>query len=160
MKRRLSTRRTRTALPRKVSRNCGPFVEKIVLHVERHLGPIAAVLRGSESRGMRIDLLWVPPDADRGFHTIVTCGMSGRPMTIPDATCVCGQYVELVLRLPRAWPVGPDVPKDEAHRWPLDELIRRLHDDLRAIVFLENARDLHRLPFILGHRIEPLFDQP
>lgn len=96
--------------------------DDVIGHVGRFVGPVGAVLRRHGAGHPRIDLVWVPPGADRDHHTLVTRGMAALPMRKHKGPCPCNPYVELVLRLPAAWPMGPDEPHDARAVWPLDEL--------------------------------------
>lgn len=97
----------------------------VCTHVEDFLGPIERVMRGFQSDRVDVDLVWVAPGVGRDFHTLVTCGMSGRPMTKSGTRvkCRCSPYAELLLRLPADWPVGPDAMNDPQASWPLRELL-------------------------------------
>ena len=96
-------------------------------HVERYLGPVTGVVTGFGSGPMRVDLIWVEPRPGQDFHTLVTSGMSARPMSKPAGPCECSPFAELVLRLPAHWPVGPGAGQARKFRWPLEELIYLAH---------------------------------
>jgi hypothetical protein len=96
-------------------------LEEISTHVERHLGPIDFVYHEIVSDLVHIDVLHVAPRSGRNFHTLVTSGMSDRPMKVPPEADV-SPYAELLLCLPREWPVSQeefDRLKDEARYWPV-----------------------------------------
>ena len=78
-------------------------IEAVSAHVERHLGRIGVVFHEIVSDLVHIDLLHVPPTRERPFHTLVTCGMSTRPMNVPEDAEEL-RYAELMLSLPPDWP--------------------------------------------------------
>jgi hypothetical protein len=92
------------------------LIEAVSDHVERHVGPIERVLHEVVSPVVHIDVLHVAPSDDRPWHTLVTCGMSVKPMLAPEADRAFG---ELTLALPPAWPMGDEDWKDERHYWPV-----------------------------------------
>jgi len=100
---------------------CRSFYE-IAAHVERWVGPIEHVHHDLASEHVHIDVFHVPPNPKREFHTLVTAGMSARPMKPPAEAAEC-RLVELVLTLPRDWSAGPAMYGSAAHAWPLEGMI-------------------------------------
>jgi len=97
--------------------------ELIEAHVERHIGPIATVFHELVSEYVHLDVLIVAPREERPWHTLVTCGMSSRPMED-------GTRMELLIGLPPAWPLDDEALRDERNYWPvraLKELARMPH---------------------------------
>jgi hypothetical protein len=97
--------------------------ELIEQHVERHVGPIANVFHELYSEYIHLDLLMVAPADDRPVHTVVTSGMSSKPMED-------GTLMELLIVLPPTWPMDEASWRDERHYWPvraLKELARLPH---------------------------------
>jgi hypothetical protein len=93
-------------------------LEHITNHVERYIGKIETVWHEIISDLVHIDVHWVQPTAERPYHTLVTSGMSDRPMTVPEgAENFC--YGELVLCLPQEWPISEGAFKDEKNYWPI-----------------------------------------
>jgi len=76
---------------------------------------------------IHLELHIVPPHPGCNFHTIVTSGMSTRPMTPPpDAEAGATHYAELMAVLPADWPgLRPDgtlvqwYMEEEANWWPI-----------------------------------------
>jgi hypothetical protein len=92
----------------------------IVAHVERHVGAISHVVHSPGPALVHVDVLHVRPTQRRPWHTLMTCGMSRRPMCPPEEAADC-RYTEIFLRLPPAWPVR--IPDDDLGRiWPFIEL--------------------------------------
>jgi hypothetical protein len=69
---------------------------------------------------VHVDILHVPPTRRRPCHTLLTSGMSERPMCPPAEVQDC-RYAELFLSLPASWPVGPGL-RSPQHAWPVREL--------------------------------------
>jgi hypothetical protein len=106
------------------------YVDAIVEHVTKHVGPVTNVFQEMHSDVIRIDLLVAGPHEGRPFTTLVTCGMSELPMRVPlenpDDLALIPElrYAELLLSLPPDWPLTPDAFQDEANYWPLRWLKR------------------------------------
>jgi hypothetical protein len=98
--------------------------EAIEAHVERHFGPIEMVYHELASEYVHLDVLQVPAHAGRPFHTLVTCGMSARPMTVPEGS-EDDRYAELLIALPGDWPLEEEAWRDECHYWPV-RLLKQL----------------------------------
>jgi hypothetical protein len=102
----------------------------IVEHVIEHIGPVTNVFHEIESDSVRIDILVVGPNDQRAFTTLVTCGMSDRPMRVPienpeDLGIVPElRYAELLLCLPPEWPLTTEAFRNEANYWPIRWLKR------------------------------------
>lgn len=123
-----------------------PFMEDIERHVERTVGPISYVFHEIVSDGIHLDLLIVPPTGlepseehplGTDHFTIVTMGMSSRPMTLSPKSSPQLRFAELMIALPANWPgLLPDGTFDgsmnqEEAWWPvrwLKNLARLPHD--------------------------------
>jgi hypothetical protein len=81
----------------------------VVGHVTAHLGPVAWVYHEFLSDLVHLDVHVVAPTPGRDFHTLVTCGMSDRAMTVPDGVS-SASFAELVMHLPADWQRGDDWP--------------------------------------------------
>lgn len=82
----------------------------VVGHVTAHLGPVTSVYHEFLSDLVQIDVHVVAPTPERDFHTLVTCGMSDRAMTVPEGVS-SPPFAELVMHLPADW--------QAADEWPL-----------------------------------------
>ena len=69
-------------------------IEAISRHVGRYVGPVAHVFHELVSDLVHVDVHLVPPQPNRDFVTLVTSGMSDRPMTLPP-DCDAPDYAEL-----------------------------------------------------------------
>jgi hypothetical protein len=93
-------------------------IQAISRHVGRYIGPVAHVFHEVVSDLVHVDVHLVPPQSNRDFVTLVTSGMSERPMTLPP-DCDAPAFAELLLCLPTDWPLEKDDFKDEATYWPI-----------------------------------------
>ncbi|MDA0166966.1 suppressor of fused domain protein [Solirubrobacter ginsenosidimutans] len=101
------------------------LINAISDHIEHHFGPVPTVFHEIVSPHAHIDLHVVVPTKERPAITVVTSGMSERPMAN-------GKYAELMLILPPSWPTmdDPAFQTDEGY-WPyrlLKELARLPHE--------------------------------
>ena len=93
-------------------------IEAISDHITRHIGPVATVWHELLSDLVHIDVHVVNPTESRPFYTVITSGMSDRPMTTPDE-CAHLRYAELVLSLPADWPLTQDAFEQHENYWPI-----------------------------------------
>jgi hypothetical protein len=99
----------------------GDVHDGLEAHIDRHFGPIAWVWHELASHLVHIDVYVVEPSLRRPYYTLVTGGMSERPMNVPDAAIAAGlaDRAELMLCLPADWPLGQQAFADEAAYWPI-----------------------------------------
>ncbi len=93
-------------------------IEAVSRHVGRYVGKVEHVFHEVVSDLVHVDVHLVPPQPDRPLVTLVTSGMSDRPMTLPPG-CDASAYAELLLCLPADWPLEQADFKDEANYWPV-----------------------------------------
>ncbi len=102
-----------------------PFADAIVAHVTKHLGPVTNVFHEIQPDQVKLDLLVVGPTDARPYTTLVTCGMSERPMRVPiedpdDLGRVPElRLAELMLCLPPDWPLTAESFRQPEHFWPI-----------------------------------------
>src|SRR5262245_31898962 len=99
-------------------------------HIDAHLGGAPWVFHEIVSDKVHIDVHMVGPTEARPFHTLVTSGMSERPMTLPDGV-EASAYAELCISLPADWDLRQEAFGDENVYWPvrwLKTLARLPHD--------------------------------
>jgi len=96
-------------------------LEQIQNHVERHLGPIETVFHELVSDAVHIDVLFVQPTVDWPYVTLVTSGMSDKPMAVPEGVDA-PRHMELFANLPADWRLGDEAFRDEAWYWPVRTL--------------------------------------
>jgi hypothetical protein len=90
----------------------------IVDHIERNLGPIDYVFHELVSEYVHIDVHRIPPQKHRPFYTLVTSGMSEKPMAVPNGA-ESSQFAELMICLPAQWPLKMEDFRDERNYWPI-----------------------------------------
>ncbi len=133
--------------PPKLAEGATPFLPEIERHIERTIGPSPMVFHEIVSPEVHLDLHIVPPqesepDEDHPFgtnhYTVITSGLSSRPMNLPAGAPDSMRYAELMIALPPDWPgLLPDgtfdgeAMKDEANWWPfrwLKQVARMPHE--------------------------------
>ena len=96
----------------------GSSTDEICDHIEKHVGTIDMVFHEILSDQVHIDVHWVKPTKEKPFHTLITSGMSDKPMQSPDG--VEGwDYSELCICLPEDWKVSEEDFKDDTNYWPI-----------------------------------------
>lgn len=96
----------------------GKNLEEVDAHVEKHLGKIETVFHEILSDEVHIDVLFVQASESRPYHLLVTSGVSDEPMKVPEGLEKV-QRVELVMALPKEWPLSEEAFKDESNYWPV-----------------------------------------
>ncbi len=93
-------------------------IEAITAHFEKFAGEPETVFHELVSDKVHIDVHFIPPQPGRDFHTLVTSGMSDRPMHVPEG-CEEMRFAELLLCLPPSWKLTQEDFKDERNFWPV-----------------------------------------
>lgn len=102
---------------------CSDTIDAVDAHLARHVGEVATVYHELVSDLVHVDVHLVPADDNRPFHTLMTSGMSDRPMAVPSA--LAGEVpdrAEVMIQLPPEWPVDQEAWVDERHYWPVRTL--------------------------------------
>lgn len=94
------------------------LIGAITDHIARHIGSPDVVFHEILSDLVHIDVHVVAPGPDRPFVTLVTCGMSEAPMTVPEGAEEW-RFAELLCVLPADWPVTQKAFEDERNYWPM-----------------------------------------
>jgi len=92
-------------------------IELIATHIERHIGEPTTVFHELISDLVHVDVHIVAPTEDRNYFTLVTSGMSDRPMTVPPDVPELA-HAELMLCLPPDWRKDDGDLKNELNYWP------------------------------------------
>ena len=95
-----------------------PHGDALRNHLRAHLGPAENVWHEVVSEFVHIDVHIHEPTPQCPALVLVTEGMSRLPMTVPKERSD-RRWAELVLCLPRDWPLGPEDIKDARNYWPL-----------------------------------------
>lgn len=97
-----------------------PHIAALGRHIAKHMGPIENVFHEIASDLVHVDVHVVPPAKKRPFTTLVTTGMSERPMTVPaEAGRHAARRAELLIALPPDWPLDVESFEDERRYWPI-----------------------------------------
>lgn len=92
--------------------------EEIAEHIEKYIGEIHMVFHELVSDQVHVDVYWVKPSDERPFHTLVTSGMSDKPMNTPDGLDGF-DFAELCICLPGEWKISDEDFQDEKNYWPV-----------------------------------------
>jgi hypothetical protein len=95
--------------------------DALLAHIERHLGKPNPLSLQEIVPGDPPITIHAVPMPDR--LALVTTGMSSRPLTVPPGGEEY-QYAELLIYLPRHWPLTQEALADPNHFWPIDWLRR------------------------------------
>ncbi len=93
-------------------------LKAIEAHLANYIAPVENVFHEIVSDLVHLDVLIIPPAADRPFHVLVTSGMSDLPMTVPEGA-ERWRRAELLIALPADWPLDDARLKDESNYWPI-----------------------------------------
>lgn len=96
----------------------GDNIAMISKHIEKHLGVPERVFHEIHSEIVHIDVHLVGPQPGRNFQTLVTSGMSDKPMNTPLEAREC-RFIELMMCVPPGWPLGDRDFEDERNYWPI-----------------------------------------
>lgn len=96
-------------------------IQAISDHIERCIGQPATVFHEIISDKVHIDVHIVEPSDRFPWYTLVTSGMSDRPMKAPEQ-CADLAYSELYICLPPDWPMGDEDWKLDKNYWPINAL--------------------------------------
>ncbi|TYR81329.1 suppressor of fused domain protein [Priestia megaterium] len=90
-------------------------------HIERHFDPIHMVYHEVVSHLVHVDVYHIALSEERPYHTLITQGMSDKPMvTLPEVDE--SQYAELLCFLPPEWDISEEGFKDDTVYWPIENL--------------------------------------
>lgn len=96
-------------------------IAAIAAHIEKHVGRPDWVFHEIISEFVHIDVHFVAPTPERNFYTLVTSGMSDRPMKVPEGHEHL-RYGEMLICLPPDWKLSQEDFKDERNYWPVRTL--------------------------------------
>jgi hypothetical protein len=115
-------------------------IEAISEHIEQHVGEIDIVYHEMVSDLIHVDVHRVLPTEERPFYTLITSGMSDRPMTVPEGA-EAFEYSELMIYLPSDWPMEESDFEDESNYWPirLMKMLSRLPHEYETWLALDHT---------------------
>jgi hypothetical protein len=93
-------------------------LEQIADHIATHLGQVETIFQETLSDTVHIDVHLVTPTAEFPYFRLITSGMSGLPMSVPDELTV-PRHVELLITLPGHWKLDLQSLDDETWYWPV-----------------------------------------
>jgi len=93
-------------------------LEQIEKHITTHIGKIDTVWHELISNILHIDVHQIAPTDERPYWSWVTSGMSDLPMPAPEGS-EYWRHAELMICLPRDWPVQGEEADQERHYWPM-----------------------------------------
>jgi hypothetical protein len=96
----------------------GDLIDAVSEHIERYIGKIDLVYHEAISEMIHLDVHVVRPTDEHPYQTLITSGMSERPMNVPVGMEEW-QYAELLICLPPDWPLDYEALKDDANYWPI-----------------------------------------
>jgi hypothetical protein len=99
-------------------RHSAQHLEEVEAHIERYIGKVETVFHEILSDLVHLDVLLVPATDERPYHVLVTSGVSDEPMKVPEGMEEF-RRAELLIALPRDWPLTEEAFKDEANNWPV-----------------------------------------
>lgn len=104
-------------------------MDAISVHIEKNIGRVHQVFHEIVSDDLHIDVCHVKSSLFRRYEVLVTMGMSAKPMEIPEDSEE-PRFMELMVLLPKGWPLTKDKFFDEKNYWPirlLKDLARFVH---------------------------------
>lgn len=99
-----------------------PWLTK--MHIETTRGPIEKVIQEIDESKMLVDVLVASPTPEHEYYTIVTSGMSFKPMEPPPTINIpTHQHAELYMHLPKDWKLDKESLLDPKWAWPVAFLL-------------------------------------
>lgn len=86
--------------------------DAIDAHIGQYFGPVTSVVHEFASHLVGVHIYVVGPTEERPFQTLITSGMSERPMTVPQGHGI-SPFAELMISLPADWQLDGD------QAWPI-----------------------------------------
>ena len=114
----------RYKLEERKTRLTGPssqYNEHIADHIKNYVGDVSLVYHEVISDLVHLDINIVDPTDQRPYYSLVTSGMSDIQMKAPDEYSELS-YAELMLCLPKDWPLSKEAIQKEENYWPLRTL--------------------------------------
>jgi hypothetical protein len=125
-------------------------MDLISSHIENSIGKVHSVFHEIVSDEIHLDICYVKSDESREYEVLVTMGMSAIPLTTPEDSDD-PKYVELMILLPKDWPLEHLNMFSENFYWPirlLKDLARFAHHNKTYLSYahtVANAEDENEL---------------
>src|SRR5438552_3537614 len=87
-------------------------------HIAHYIGEPQHVFHEIISLELHIDIQVVSPTRERKHYTLITMGMSEKPMRVPKGE-QAAKYAELMICLPRSWRLDEEAIEEERFSFPL-----------------------------------------
>jgi len=117
------------AIARSAPPSATQHTDLIAHHIAANLGEVSSVFHEMISDLVHLDINFIQPSPSRPYHTLVTSGMSDRPMKAPTESPLLTR-AELTICLPPKWRLSQEDFRDDRNYWPLrllKELARLPH---------------------------------
>ena len=96
-------------------------IELITTHIAKYIAEPSYVFHEFVSDLIHLDVHVIVPTPERNYFTLITTGMSDRPMTPPEEFSEYA-YAELMMCLPPDWPLNQEGSDDMEVFWPVELL--------------------------------------
>jgi hypothetical protein len=131
------------------------LISAVDSHIEKHIGKVETVLHEIVSPTIHVDVHLVLANEHRPYHTLVTSGMAELPMAAPRGFEDC-RFAELMICLPKEWPLDPVSFKDENFWWPIrlmKETARFPHDAKTWLYLGHTLINANEKPYASGTKM-------
>jgi len=92
--------------------------DPLLQHLKRRVGAITTVFEEIVAGDPRLDIIHIGSTFLRRYEVVVTRGMSSRPMAVP-ADSKEPRLAELLVLLPKGWPIRQSAFGAENNYWPI-----------------------------------------
>lgn len=103
---------------RQYPRHAGENLAEIEAHFEKHIGEIGIVYHEMLSDLIHLDVLHIPATSERPYQVLFTSGVSDEVMNVPPGAEKFNR-AELMIALPKDWPISMEAFEDEVNYWPV-----------------------------------------
>lgn len=93
-------------------------IKKFEKFITTHIGEYSKVYHEIISRDVHIDIYIIEPNENRDFYTLVTSGMSFKPMNTPKEYSKT-RFAEIMISLPSSWKLDDESLKSDEYYWPI-----------------------------------------
>lgn len=122
-------------------------MELITNHIKKNIGEIHSVFHEIISDEIHLDICYVQSDPSREYEALITMGMSAIPLTTSEDSDD-PEYVELIILLPKDWPLEKLNMFSEDFYWPiqlLKDLARFAHHNKTHLSYAHTVANADEL---------------